>query len=130
MNETQVLRGAGARDGGAIVRVAAHPLRAVLPVVQKTSQGDWQSIEIVIVEIETAEGIIGVGECLARRGAVAYARLIEEVLAPLIIGESALDRRRLWQKMRAVLTGRQGGMLIEAIAGVDIALWDIAGKAA
>jgi D-galactarolactone cycloisomerase len=130
MNEARGLRRPGMLDGGPIARVAAHPLRAVLPVVQKTSQGDWQSIEIVIVEIETAEGIVGVGECLARRGAVAYARLIEEVLAPLIVGESALDRRRHWQRMRAVLTGRPGGMLIEAIAGIDIALWDIAGKAA
>jgi galactonate dehydratase len=130
MNEARGVRRRTMPDGGPIARVAAHPLRAVLPVVQKTSQGDWQSIEIVIVEIETAEGIVGVGECLARRGAVAYARLIEEVLAPLIVGESALDRRRHWQRMRAVLTGRPGGMLIEAIAGIDIALWDIAGKAA
>jgi galactonate dehydratase len=115
---------------GRIARVTAHPLRAVLPAPQQTSQGSWTSIEIVVVEIETADGIVGVGECLARRGATAYARFIEEVLSPLLLGEDPLDRRRLWRKMRAVLTGRTGGMLVEAIAGVDIALWDIAGKAA
>ena len=113
-----------------IVRVTAHPLRAVLPSPQRTSQGDWTSIEIVVVEVETADGMVGLGECLARRGAVAYARFIEEVFAPLLIGESAFDRRRLWRRMRSVLTGRTGGMLVEALAGVDIALWDVAGKAA
>jgi D-galactarolactone cycloisomerase len=115
---------------GKIARVNAHPLRAVLPSPQQTSQGAWTAIEIVVVEIETVDGIVGFGECLARRGAAAYAGFIDEVFAPLLIGESAQDRRRLWQKMRGVLTGRTGGMLVEAIAGVDIALWDIAGKAA
>lgn len=115
---------------GRIVRVTAHPLRAVLPSPQRTSQGHWTSIEIVVVEIETETEFVGVGECLARRGSSAYAAFIEAVLAPLLIGEDALDRRRLWKKMRGVLTGRTGGMLIEAIAGVDIALWDVAGKAA
>jgi D-galactarolactone cycloisomerase len=115
---------------GRIARVSAHPLRAVLPTPQKTSQGSWTAIEIVVVEIATEDGVVGFGECLARRGSAAYARFIDEVLAPLLIGETAQDRRRLWQKMRGVLTGRTGGMLIEAIAGVDIALWDIAGKEA
>ena len=112
-----------------IARVTAHPLRAVLPAPQRTSQGDWTAIEIVVVEVETDGGIVGIGECLARRGAVAYA---------------ALHRRACWRRfssgrtrstgagsgsaMRAVLTGRTGGMLIEAIAGIDIALWDIAGQ--
>lgn len=120
----------GGAAPGVIARVVAHPLRAVLPSAQRTSQGDWTAIELVIVEVETADGIVGVGECLARRGAPAYARFIETVLAPLLLGEDPLDRRRLWARMRAVLTGRTGGMLLEAIAGIDIALWDLAGKAA
>ncbi len=115
---------------GRIARVMAHPLRARLPVTQTTSQGDWTSIEIVVVEIETDQGFVGIGECLARKGAAAYARFIERVLAPLLLGRDPLERRRLWNEMRAVLSGRTGGMLIEAIAGIDIALWDIAGKAA
>lgn len=113
-----------------IARVTAHPLRAALPAAQRTSQGDWAAIEIVIVEIETAAGHIGWGECLARRGATAYAAFIHGVLAPLLLGQDLLDRRRLWQRMRSVLTGRTGGMLVEAIAGIDIALWDLAGQCA
>jgi D-galactarolactone cycloisomerase len=111
-----------------IVRVEAHALRAVLNKPQRTSQGDYAALEIVVVEIETADGTIGFGECLARRGSKAYAAFIGQVFAPLLIGQDARDRRRLWMSMRSVLTGRTGGMLIEAIAGVDIALWDIAGK--
>ncbi|WP_342364246.1 mandelate racemase/muconate lactonizing enzyme family protein [Terrarubrum flagellatum] len=113
-----------------VVSVRTHPLRATLPRAQRTSQGDWAAIEIAIVEIETSDGLIGVGECLARRGAASYAAFIETVFAPLLVGEDPADRRRLWSRMRGVLTGRTGGMLIEAIAGVDIALWDIAGQAA
>lgn len=113
-----------------IAAVRAHPLRAVLETAQRTSQGDWPSLEIVIVEVETRCGLVGVGECLARRGAAGYARFIADVLAPKLVGRSAHDRRALWGAMRGTLTGRTGGMLIEAIAGIDIALWDLAGKAA
>lgn len=114
---------------GRIAAVRAHPLKATLPTAQTTSQGAWPSIEIVIVEIETDTGLVGIGECLARR-APGYARFIDTALAPLLTGEDPLDRRRLWNRMRSPLTGRTGGMQIEAVAGLDIALWDIAGKAA
>lgn len=108
----------------------AHPLRAALPSVQHTSQGAWPTIEIVAVEVETESGLVGVGECLARRGAAGYARFIADALAPRLLGRSAHDRRALWGAMRAALTGRPGGMLVECIAGIDIALWDLAGQAA
>jgi len=117
-------------QAGRIAQVTAHPLRVALPTAQRTSQGDWATIELVVVEVETDQGLVGFGECLGRRGAAAHARFIENVLAPRIAGEDALDRRRLWNLMRGALTGRVGGMLVEAVAGVDIALWDIAGKAA
>lgn len=117
-------------DALTIRRVAAHPLRAALPTVQKTSQGDWPTLEIVVVQVETESGLVGIGECLARRGAVGYAAFLEAALAPKLIGRSAHDRRALWASMRGTLTGRTGGMLIECIAGIDIALWDLAGQAA
>jgi D-galactarolactone cycloisomerase len=129
-SSTSRLQDAPSPSIGTIARVMAHPLRAVLPSPQRTSQGDWTAIEIAIVEIETSQGLVGFGECLARRGSQAYASFIDTVLAPLLVGEDPLDRRRLWRKLRGVHSGRTGGMLIEAIAGLDIALWDIAGKAA
>ena len=113
-----------------IARIVSHPLRAVLAKSQRTSQGDYPAIEIVVVEVTSSDGIVGYGEGLARRGAAAYAHLIDEVLTPRLIGKDPADRRALWKTMRAALSGRPGGQLVEAISAVDIALWDIAGKAA
>ena len=109
--------------------VRAIPLTAQMQEGTRTSQGTFGAVSIVVVEIRTADGIAGYGECLGRFGARAYAELINEVFAPRLLGQSAFDIRRLWQQMRASLTGRAGGMLVEAIAGVDIALWDVVGKA-
>ena len=102
----------------------------MLAKAQRTSQGDYPAIEIVVVEVTSSDGIVGYGEGLARRGAAAYAQLIDAVLAPRLIGKDPADRRALWKTMRAALSGRPGGQLVEAISAVDIALWDIAGKAA
>lgn len=113
-----------------ISKIVAHPLRATLPKVQRTSQGDYPAIEIVAVEVETADGTVGFGEGLCRRGAAGYARFIEDALVPRLLGRDASDRRALWKSMRAALSGRPGGQIVEAIAAVDIALWDIAGKQA
>lgn len=111
-----------------ITKVDVHPLRATLPKIQRTSQGDYPAIEIVVVEVGTEDGTIGFGEGLCRRGAAGYARFIEEALVPRLIGRDGADRRALWKAMRAALSGRPGGQVVEAIAAVDIALWDIAGK--
>lgn len=113
-----------------IADVRVHPLRVRLPKAQKTSQAVFETLELVVVEVETEGGLVGIGEALARAGAAGYARFIEDALVPRLKGEDAGDRRRLWKKMRAALTGRPGGQVVEAIAAIDIALWDIAGKAA
>jgi galactonate dehydratase len=90
----------------------------------------FPSIELVVVEIVTDDGAVGWGETLGRTGAVAYAAAIDTILKPLLVGEPALDIARHHARMQRALSGRSGGMLMEAIAGVDIALWDIAGKLA
>lgn len=113
-----------------IQQIVAYPLRAVLAKAQRTSQGDYPAIEIVVVEVTTSDGIVGYGEGLCRRGAAGYARFIEEAFIPRLIGKDPADRRALWKLMRGALSGQPGGQIVEAISAIDIALWDIAGKAA
>lgn len=115
---------------GIIRRITTHPLRVVLSKAQRTSQGDYPAIEILVVEVETESGLIGIGEGLARRGCKGYAALVDEAITPRLIGQDARDRRKLWRAMRGTLTGRPGGQLVEAISALDIAFWDIAGKLA
>jgi hypothetical protein len=63
-----------------IAKITSHPLRAVLEKTQRTSQGDYPAIELVVVEVTTSDGVVGFGEGLARRGSAGYARLIDDVL--------------------------------------------------
>ncbi len=113
-----------------IVDVIAHPLSQTLPRPTVTSWGKYTEVSIVLVEVRTDAGIVGVGEALARFSPKAYAELIETSLKPRLVGQNPTDIAALWRSMRRALSGRAGGVLIEAISGVDIALWDILGKVA
>jgi galactonate dehydratase len=113
-----------------ITDVIPHPLTQSLPRPTITSWGKYTDVSIVLVEVRTDAGIVGVGETLARFSPKAYAELIESSLKPRLVGQNATDILAHWRTMRRALSGRSGGMLIEAIAGVDIALWDILGKLA
>jgi L-alanine-DL-glutamate epimerase-like enolase superfamily enzyme len=83
----------------------------------------------LLVEVETDTGIVGIGE--AGIGGGVTAAVIERSLKPLLIGEDSLLIEHLWQKMfvRTRQFGRRG-VFMHAISGIDIALWDIAGKVA
>src|SRR6202048_4328246 len=83
----------------------------------------------LLVEIETDERVIGIGE--AGVGGGRTRDVIEKQLRPMLIGEDPLLIEGLWQKMfaRTRQFGRRG-IVMNAISGSDIALWDIAGKAA
>ena len=110
--------------------VIAHPLTQKLPRPTVTSWGTYTDVSIVLVEVRTDAGITGVGEALARFSPKAYAELIETSLKPRLVGGNPTDIQAHWRTMRRALSGRAGGMLFEAISGVDIALWDILGKVA
>jgi L-alanine-DL-glutamate epimerase-like enolase superfamily enzyme len=113
-----------------ITDVIAHPLKQTLPKPTVTSWGTYTDVSMVLVEVRTDAGITGVGEALARFSPRAYAELIETSLKPRLVGRDPMDIQAHWLAMRRALSGRAGGMLFEAIAGVDIALWDILGKVA
>lgn len=113
-----------------ITDVVAHPLSQTLPKPTVTSWGAYSQVSICLVEVRTSAGITGVGEALARFSPKAYADLIETSLKPRLLGQNPTNIKALWDSMRRSLSGRSGGVLFEAISGVDIALWDILGKVA
>lgn len=82
----------------------------------------------VFVRVFTDEGINGIGECSPMNCKV-IAYLINTTFKPLLLGENPLEIGKLWNKM-FFGTYKQGvqGLQPEAIAGIDIALWDIFGK--
>jgi galactonate dehydratase len=128
--ENELTVGGSDRADIRITDVIAHPLTQKLPQPTVTSWGEYTEVSIVLVEVRTDAGITGVGEALARFSPKAYADLIETPLKPRLVGGNPTDIMAHWRTMRRALSGRSGGMLFEAIAGVDIALWDILGKIA
>jgi L-alanine-DL-glutamate epimerase-like enolase superfamily enzyme len=112
-----------------IEAVTAFPLVQKLPQPTQTSWGRYDAISIVMVQVRTAHGHVGAGEVLARFAPKAYCELIDTCLTPRLIGQDPEMISDLWASMRRSLSGRACGMLVECISGVDIALWDIRGKA-
>jgi len=84
----------------------------------------------VLVRLETDDGIIGWGECKAPVGADVTAALVSELLAPLVLGSRVDEISVTWERMYAAMRvrGHDSGFWLEALAGVDIALWDAWGK--
>ena len=85
-----------------------------------------------LVEIETDEGITGWGECFGPGNiALANKYIVEKVIQPLIIGEDPINKEYIWHKVYNLLRDSgQKGMPIQALSGIDIALWDILAKKA
>ncbi len=87
----------------------------------------------VLVRVETSDGIAGWGEGIAMwpEACKATALIVEEGLAPLILGEDPSNPRALWRKMRGQTWWYgEGGIAGFALSAIDMALWDIAGKVA
>lgn len=88
-------------------------------------------LETVLVKATTDEGVSGWGEVLAPTHPEVAAALLKHHLAPLALGEDPLSTQYLWDKILDTLRerGYGGGYLVDAMAGLDIACWDIKGKA-
>ncbi len=111
-----------------IVRVQAfalsHPGEFAYGNVRKPNQEAG-----TYFEVETAGGLIGHG-ITAISDPRAVANLTNQLVAPAVVGENAMDHEAIWSKLYWRLTPRgQTGLATHAISGVDIALWDIKGKA-
>lgn len=115
-----------------ITAVKSHILSHPLEKEAGYSQQYYKARTAHLVEISTDEGVTGWGECFGP-GNVAPANktIVERVVAPMLLGEDAFARERLWHKVYNLLRDHgQKGMPVQALSGADIALWDIAAKAA
>src|SRR5712691_8129891 len=115
-----------------ITKVEAIPLR--IPDLDSTRADGIQ--DDVIVRIHTDGGITGLGEADASPEVVKAlvdapeSWIRSRGLAGMLIGEDPLHTERLWDTMyQGTLWMGRGGVTIQAISAVDIALWDIKGKA-
>lgn len=90
------------------------------------------TIDTVIVRVTTDDGFVGYGEAKAPVAPQVTKEIIDRLLAGVVIGSDPRDVTVLWERMYAGMRprGHRGGFYVEAISGVDIALWDIAAKAA
>ena len=115
-----------------ISSIKSHILRYELDKELGYSQQYYKHRTAHLVEIETDEGITGWGECFGPGNiALANKYIVEKVIQPLIIGEDPTNKEYIWHKVYNLLRDSgQKGMPIQALSGIDIALWDILAKKA
>jgi len=89
------------------------------------------SIDMLLVRVETDAGIIGWGEAFGHRIFPATRAAIDTLVGPMCVGRDATRIAAINDDIQRTLHGiGRNGPAIYALSGIDIALWDIAGKAA
>lgn len=116
--------------------VETFPLRIPFKPGNRSAASAWgpkglDAVDSLLVKVTTDQGLEGWGESFGFTGVPVTQRAIDAVIAPLCIGQDATHIGPLMGEVQAKLAvfGR-GGPFTHALSAVDIALWDIAGKAA
>lgn len=114
-----------------ITDVEAHLLAIPLKRDEGPSPWVWGAFNQVVVAVQTDEGLTGYGEAFGYGVPHATAAVVNQVLRPMLLGADPTQIEHLLDRMyrQTHLYGRYG-ITTFAISGVDIALWDIAGKCA
>lgn len=119
------------RFGGQSTNVGAFPKSDYF------FEAEWgevysRRLEGLLVRVETEEGLHGWGESQAPIAPEVTKDVIDRLLAPMMIGADPRQTGVLWERMYRSMSvrGQVTGFMLDAISGVDIALWDIKAKAA
>jgi len=117
------------------MRIAKVQCRMLAGTLEKPIQfgiGAFPTFAATVVEITTDDGLTGIGECIVRRAPQVTKTVVDNMLAPMLIGRDPHDAEGLWDEMFTQLRGwgHYRGFVFEAISGIDTALWDIIGQAA
>jgi L-alanine-DL-glutamate epimerase-like enolase superfamily enzyme len=86
----------------------------------------------IVVRVTAEDGGIGWGETYGICAPRAACEIVNDLLAPVLIGEDVTDIGAIWDLLYGLMRvrGAWGGFHVDAIAAIDIALWDLKGKAA
>ncbi len=117
-----------------ITKIEATPLLIPLKEPYHWAQGVLDTAEIVLVSVHTDEGIVGHGEAMSAAAAEATRSLLA-AMAEIAVGRDPLAINALLADLRHQLFAARGNLsggrfAATILAGLDMALWDIAGKAA
>jgi len=117
-----------------IVRVEAIPLSIPCRYGAEgwsLGSGGWKALDFCLVRVDTDAGITGWGEAFSYSCRRAVVAAVRDMIAPIAVGRDAADIAGLHAEIqkRLHIFGRFG-ITAFALSGLDIALWDIAGKAA
>ncbi len=93
-------------------------------------QGGYR--QTLLVKVTTDQGVVGWGESHAVMTPRVVQTVIADMFRPILLGQDARQIEALWEKMYSTqrLRGYGSGYYTRAMAGIDIALWDIVGRAA
>src|SRR5690606_33090715 len=121
----------GADQSGEVADPLAHWNNTQLPNPARMRPSYATGIDTCLVRIETDTGIVGWSEAKAPVAPRVAQTIIHDLLRELLSGADPSEIEVIWETLFASmrLRSHEGGFLIEAMSGVDIALWDINGKA-
>jgi L-alanine-DL-glutamate epimerase-like enolase superfamily enzyme len=126
-----------------IVRVRAIPMSDPVPPEKqhRTDSGTKVKSDATLILVETDNGLTGMGAALGSPPVAAA--IVEHELGPEVVGEDPMFSERIYEKMYSgaraepalargvpqVEPSRSSGVVMEAIAGIDIAIWDVKAQA-
>lgn len=109
----------------------ALPYEHGAPKPQRHGMGDWATQDIMFMRVETDAGITGWGEAFGNASSPVTLSAIRDVIGPVSVGRDCDDVEALMYDLtRRTQSMARSGPVQFALSGLDIALWDIAGKRA
>lgn len=116
-----------------ITDVTAYPVSFAIPEEHQVRLGIGKTVkrDAVLVKVSTDAGITGWGEAHAARAPSAIAELVNTTLRQLVVGLDAREPGAAWERVYRMQLASHGAGAAAAIglSGIDMALWDICGKA-